>query len=157
MSHAHHDRVDIYTDGACSGNPGPGGWGALLVHDGGEKSLCGGAPETTNNRMEMTAAIEALKALKRPCNIHLHTDSVYLRDGITKWIHAWKRNGWRTADKKPVKNKDLWLELEAELERQHVTWHWVKGHSGHTENERADALANQGMAPFKLIRATPNR
>ncbi len=149
MSSVHRDRVDIYTDGACSGNPGPGGWGALLVHDGVEKTLCGGAPATTNNRMEMTAAIEALKALKRPCNIHLHTDSSYLRDGITKWIHGWKRNGWRTADKKPVKNQDLWLELEFQMERQHVTWHWVKGHSGHQENERADALANQGMAPFK--------
>jgi ribonuclease HI len=149
MSNMHRDRVDIYTDGACSGNPGPGGWGALLVHDGVEKTICGGEKETTNNRMEMTAAIEALKALKRPCNIHLHTDSSYLRDGITKWIHGWKKNGWRTADKKPVKNQDLWLELETQLERQQVTWHWVKGHAGHTENERADALANQGMAPFK--------
>ena len=149
MSNVHRDRVDIYTDGACSGNPGPGGWGALLVHDGVEKTICGGEKETTNNRMEMTAAIEALKALKRPCNIHLHTDSSYLRDGITKWIHGWKKNGWRTADKKPVKNQDLWLELETQLERQQVTWHWVKGHAGHTENERADALANQGMAPFK--------
>ncbi len=149
MSNVHRDRVDIYTDGACSGNPGPGGWGALLVHDGVEKTICGGEKETTNNRMEMTAAIEALKALKRPCNIHLHTDSSYLRDGITKWIHGWKKNGWRTADKKPVKNQDLWLELETQLERQQVTWHWVRGHAGHTENERADALANQGMAPFK--------
>lgn len=150
MNAAHRDRVDIYTDGACSGNPGPGGWGALLVHEGVEKELCGGSADTTNNRMEMTAAIEALKAMKRPCNIHLHTDSTYLRDGITKWIHGWKRNGWRTADKKPVKNQDLWLELEAQIERQHVIWHWVKGHAGHTENERADALANQGMSPFKL-------
>ena len=149
MSNVHRDRVDIYTDGACSGNPGPGGWGALLVHDGVEKTICGGEKETTNNGMEMTAAIEALKALKRPCNIHLHTDSSYLRDGITKWIHGWKKNGWRTADKKPVKNQDLWLELETQLERQQVTWHWVRGHAGHTENERADALANQGMAPFK--------
>ena len=149
MSNVHRDRVDIYTDGACSGNPGPGGWGALLVHDGVEKTICGGEKETTNNRMEMTAAIEALKALKRPCNIHLHTDSSYLRDGITKWIHGWKKNGWRTADKKPVKNQDLWLELETQLERQQVTWHWVRGHAGHIENERADALANQGMAPFK--------
>ncbi|MFZ5930818.1 MAG: ribonuclease HI [Pseudomonadota bacterium] len=149
MSNVHRDRVDIYTDGACSGNPGPGGWGALLIHDGVEKTICGGEKETTNNRMEMTAAIEALKALKRPCNIHLHTDSSYLRDGITKWIHGWKKNGWRTANKKPVKNQDLWLELETQLERQQVTWHWVKGHAGHTENERADVLANQGMAPFK--------
>ncbi|MDO9459732.1 MAG: ribonuclease HI [Alphaproteobacteria bacterium] len=149
MTKAILDRVDIYTDGACSGNPGPGGWGVLLVHGGGEKTLCGGASDTTNNRMEMTAAIEALKALKRPCTAHIHTDSAYLRDGITKWIHGWKRNGWRTADKKPVKNQDLWLELEAQIEHQHVTWHWVKGHAGHPENERADALANQGMAPFK--------
>lgn len=149
MSNVHRDRVDIYTDGACSGNPGPGGWGALLVHDGVEKTIYGGEKETTNNRMEMTAAIEALKVLKRPCNIHLHTDSSYLRDGITKWIHGWKKNGWRTAGKKPVKNQDLWLELETQLERQQVTWHWVRGHAGHTENERADALANQGMAPFK--------
>ncbi len=149
MNAAHRDRVDIYTDGACSGNPGPGGWGALLLHEGVEKELCGGAADTTNNRMEMTAAIEALKALKRPCNIHLHTDSTYLRDGITKWIHGWKRNGWRTANKKPVKNQDLWQELEAQIERQQVIWHWVKGHAGHTENERADALANQGMAQFR--------
>lgn len=153
MTGEHFDRVDIYTDGACSGNPGPGGWGALLVHDGTVKELCGGAAGTTNNRMEMTAAIEALKALKRRCKVHLHTDSVYLRDGITKWIHGWKRNGWRTAGKKPVKNQDLWMEIEAQLERQHVTWHWVKGHSGHPENERADALANQGMAPFKKAMA----
>lgn len=143
------DRVDVYTDGACSGNPGPGGWGALLVFGRVEKELCGGATNTTNNRMEMTAAIEALKALNRTCDIHLHTDSTYLRDGITKWIHGWKRNGWRTADKKPVKNQDLWQELETQIERHHLTWHWVKGHSGHVENERADGLANQGMAPFK--------
>lgn len=144
------DRVDVYTDGACSGNPGPGGWGALLVFGRIEKELCGGAANTTNNRMEMTAAIEALKALNRTCDIHLHTDSTYLRDGITKWIHGWKRNGWRTADKKPVKNQDLWQELETQIERHHLTWHWVKGHSGHAENERADGLANQGMAPFKI-------
>lgn len=143
------DRVDIYTDGACSGNPGPGGWGALLIYDGAEKQLCGGAADTTNNRMEMMAAIEALKALKRPCQVHLHTDSVYLRDGVTKWVHGWKRNGWRTADKKPVKNQDLWLQLLSLTEEQKVTWHWVKGHSGHKENERADGLANQGMVPFK--------
>jgi len=143
------DRVDIYTDGACSGNPGPGGWGALLIYAGTEKELCGGAADTTNNRMEMMAAIEALKALKRPCQVHLHTDSVYLRDGVTKWVHGWKRNGWRTADKKPVKNQDLWQQLLSLIEAQQVTWHWVKGHSGHPENERADGLANQGMAPFK--------
>ncbi len=149
MSAPSAGRVDIYTDGACSGNPGPGGWGALLVYDGAEKELCGGAADTTNNRMEMMAAIEALKALTRPCKVHLHTDSSYLRDGVTKWIHAWKRNGWRTADKKPVKNQDLWQEIETQIQRQQVTWHWVKGHSGHPENERADALANRGMAPFK--------
>ncbi len=150
MSASQGRRVDIYTDGACSGNPGPGGWGALLVHDGIEKELSGGAPDTTNNRMEMTAAIEALKALKHPCNVHLHTDSAYLHDGVTKWIQGWKRNGWRTAGKKPVKNQDLWLELEAQLERQKITWHWVRGHAGHLENERADALANKGMAAFRV-------
>ncbi|MEQ1888766.1 MAG: ribonuclease HI [Alphaproteobacteria bacterium] len=149
MSAPSAGRVDIYTDGACSGNPGPGGWGALLVYDGAEKELCGGAADTTNNRMEMMAAIEALKALSRPCKVHLHTDSSYLRDGVTKWIHGWKRNGWRTADRKPVKNQDLWQEIETQIQRQQVTWHWVKGHSGHPENERADALANRGMAPFK--------
>lgn len=143
------DRVDAYTDGACSGNPGPGGWGALLCHDKSEKELMGGAADTTNNRMEMTAAIEVLKALKRPCELHIHTDSVYLRDGITKWIHGWKQNGWRTAAKKPVKNRDLWEALDALLANQPVTWHWVKGHAGHPGNERADALANRGMSPFK--------
>lgn len=152
MNAAPCERVDIYSDGACSGNPGPGGWGALLIFGGVEKELCGGASETTNNRMEMMAAIQALKALKRPCAVHLHTDSSYLREGITKWIHGWKRNGWRTADKKPVKNQDLWLEILALLEHQHVTWHWVKAHAGHPENERADALANKGMAPFKRSR-----
>lgn len=145
------ERVDAYTDGACSGNPGPGGWGALLCHDEGEKELAGGAADTTNNRMEMMAAIEVLNALKRPCDLHIHTDSVYLRDGITKWIHGWKRNGWRTAAKKPVKNRDLWELLDALLADRPVTWHWVKGHAGHPENERADALANRGMAPFKAI------
>lgn len=149
MTRAQADRVDIYSDGACSGNPGPGGWGALLVHDGVEKEICGGAAETTNNRMEMTAAIEALKALKRRCNVHLHTDSNYLREGVTTWIHGWKKNGWRTSARKPVKNQDLWMELDALMQRQQVSWHWVKGHSGHKENDRADQLANQGMAPFK--------
>jgi ribonuclease HI len=149
MNATPRERVDIYSDGACSGNPGPGGWGALLIFGGAEKELCGGASETTNNRMEMMAAIEALKALKRPCSVHLHTDSAYLRDGITKWIHGWKRNGWRTADRKPVKNQDLWLEILGLIEHQHVTWHWVKGHAGHPQNERADALANKGMTPFK--------
>ena len=139
------DTVEVYTDGACSGNPGPGGWGALLVFGTREKELWGGTRETTNNRMEMTAAIEALKALKRPCQVRLHTDSQYLKHGITDWIKKWKGNGWRTADKKPVKNVDLWQALEAELESHDVHWIWVKGHAGHDGNERADALANRGL------------
>lgn len=142
------DVVEIYTDGACSGNPGPGGWGALLRFDGNEKELKGGARETTNNRMEMTAAIEALSALKRRCRVRLHTDSTYLKDGITSWIHNWKRNGWKTAAKKPVKNEDLWRQLDALLADHEIEWHWVKGHAGHPENERADALARDGMAPY---------
>jgi len=141
--------IDIYTDGACSGNPGPGGWGALMMWNGEEKELSGGESETTNNRMEMLAAIEAIKAVKRPTKIRLHTDSTYLKDGITKWITNWKRNGWRTASKKPVKNADLWQLLEEVIESHDVEWHWVKGHSGHPENERADELARQGMAPYK--------
>ena len=141
--------VTIYTDGACSGNPGPGGWGAILMHGGNRKELSGGAADTTNNRMELMAAIEALNALKRPCRVELFTDSVYVRDGITKWIHGWRRNGWRTADKKPVKNAELWQALEQALERHQVDWHWVKGHAGHLENERADELAREGMAPYK--------
>jgi len=143
------ETVDIYTDGACSGNPGPGGWGALLKIGAREKELCGGTRETTNNRMEMTAAIEALKALKRPCKIRLHTDSQYLKNGITNWIKNWKRNGWRTADKKQVKNVDLWQALEAEIETHDIQWVWVKGHAGHDGNERADALANRGMADYR--------
>ena len=139
------DTVEVYTDGACSGNPGPGGWGALLVFGTREKELWGGTRETTNNRMEMTAAIEALKALKRPCQVRLHTDSQYLKHGITDWIKKWKGNGWRTADKKPVKNVDLWQALEAELESHDVHWIWVKGHAGHDGNERADMLANRGL------------
>jgi ribonuclease HI len=141
-------RVVVHTDGACSGNPGPGGWGAILAFNGREKELFGGAPETTNNRMELTAAIEALKALKGPCIVELHTDSKYVQDGITKWIHGWKRNGWKTADRKPVKNADLWQALEAETTTHKIDWRWVKGHSGHDVNERADALARQGMAPY---------
>jgi len=143
----HDDRiVDIFTDGACSGNPGPGGWGALLRWRGTEKELNGGEPETTNNRMEMTAAIQALEALKRPAHVRIHTDSVYLRDGITKWIHTWKSKGWKTANKKPVKNIDLWQRLETALERhRQVDWVWVKGHAGHPENERADELARAGI------------
>jgi len=138
-------RVEIFTDGACSGNPGPGGWGAVLRYDSAEKELNGGEKSTTNNRMEMMAAIQALEALKRPSTVELHTDSTYLRDGITKWIHGWKRNGWKTAAKKPVKNVDLWQRLEKALERHDVAWHWVKGHAGHPENERADALARAGV------------
>jgi ribonuclease HI len=140
--------VHIYTDGACSGNPGPGGWGVLMLSRGRERELSGGETATTNNRMEMMAAIQALEALKRPASIHLHTDSTYLRNGITQWIHAWKARGWRTANKKPVKNVDLWQRLEAALSPHDAQWHWVKGHSGHPENERADALARQGMAPY---------
>jgi ribonuclease HI len=135
-----------YTDGACSGNPGPGGWGAVLVaREGGtvlrERELSGGEALTTNNRMELTAAIRALEAPKKPCRVRLHTDSQYVRDGITKWIHGWRRNGWRTADRKPVKNADLWQELLDAAERHRVEWHWVKAHSGHPENDRVDALA----------------
>lgn len=141
--------VDIYTDGACSGNPGPGGWGALMLCNGEEKELSGGEVETTNNRMEMLAAIQAFQALKKPSKVRLHTDSTYLKDGITKWITNWKRNGWRTAAKKPVKNADLWQLLEEVMKPHDVEWHWVKGHSGHPENERADELARQGMEPYK--------
>ncbi len=137
--------VDIFTDGACSGNPGPGGWGAILRYNGVEKELSGGAPESTNNRMEMMAAIAALEALKRPARVRLHTDSTYLKDGITKWIHAWKARGWKTASKKPVKNQDLWRRLETALEPHHVEWFWVKGHAGHPENERADELARAAI------------
>lgn len=140
------DSIEIFTDGACSGNPGPGGWGALLRYKGREKELSGGEAATTNNRMELLAAIMALEALKRPSLVDLHTDSTYLRDGITKWIHGWKRNGWKTAAKKPVKNVDLWQRLEQALAPHEVRWHWVKGHAGHPENERADELARAGMA-----------
>ncbi len=141
--------VDIWTDGACSGNPGPGGWGALLRWNGVEKELKGGEAETTNNRMELMAAIAALEHLKRGVKVRLHTDSTYLRDGITRWIHGWRANGWRTAGKKAVKNRDLWQRLAAALERHEVEWHWVRGHSGHPENDRADALARAGMVPFQ--------
>ncbi len=137
--------VDIYTDGACSGNPGPGGWGALLRWDGHEREIKGGAPATTNNRMELSAAIEALDALKRPMTVRLHTDSTYVRDGITKWLKNWKAKGWKTANRKPVKNVDLWQRLEAAAARHDVEWFWVRGHAGHPENERADELARDGM------------
>ena len=143
------ERVEIYTDGACSGNPGPGGWGALLRLGDKEKELRGGEAETTNNRMELTAAIEALNALKRACEIDLYTDSQYVKGGVTGWMHNWKRNGWKTAAKKPVKNEDLWRNLDEALQRHDIKWHWVKGHAGHEGNERADQLANKGMAPFK--------
>ncbi|MCB1438675.1 MAG: ribonuclease HI [Nitratireductor sp.] len=141
--------VEIWTDGACSGNPGPGGWGALLRFNGREKELFGGEKETTNNRMELMAAIEALNALKRPCEVHLHTDSQYVKGGITEWLSGWKRNGWKTSQKKPVKNDDLWRELDTARERHRVEWHWVKGHAGVPENEKADELARRGMAPYK--------
>lgn len=141
--------VVIHTDGACSGNPGPGGWGAILRYNGHEKELQGGETLTTNNRMELTAAIMALEALTRPAAVELHTDSQYVKDGISKWIHGWKRNGWKTSDKKPVKNAELWQRLDQALARHQVSWHWVKGHAGHDDNERADELARQGMAPYK--------
>ena len=145
--------VEVFTDGACSGNPGPGGWGAILRFNGTTKELFGGEAETTNNRMELLAAISALNALKEPCEVLLHTDSKYVMDGISKWIHGWKRNGWRTADKKPVKNGELWQALDEANKRHKVKWLWVKGHAGHTENERADELARLGMAPFKPKRS----
>ena len=138
-------NVEAFTDGACRGNPGPGGWGVVLRSGGHVKELFGGEPATTNNRMELRAAIEALTALKQPCKVDLYTDSVYVRSGITEWLPAWRARGWRTADKKPVKNQDLWEALAALAARHDVTWHWVKGHSGHPENERADALANEGI------------
>ena len=143
------NTVVIHTDGACSGNPGPGGWGAILRYNGHEKELKGGEPLTTNNRMELTAAIMALEALKRATTVELHTDSQYVKDGISKWIHGWKRNGWKTADKKPVKNVELWQRLDLALQRHQVSWHWVRGHAGHDDNERADELAREGMAPFR--------
>ncbi|RAI31734.1 ribonuclease HI, partial [Rhodoplanes serenus] len=141
--------MTIHTDGACSGNPGPGGWGAILEWDGRSRELKGAEPATTNNRMELTAAIMALEALRRPCAVDLHTDSQYLRQGITAWIHGWKRNGWKTADKKPVKNVDLWQRLDAAIGRHQVRWHWVRGHAGHDLNERADALAREAIAELR--------
>jgi ribonuclease HI len=142
-------KVIIHTDGACSGNPGPGGWGAILAYNGTRKELSGGEAETTNNRMELTGAIMALESIKRPCKVEMHVDSAYVKDGITKWIHGWKRNGWKTADKKRVKNVELWQRLDAAIAAHDISWHWVKGHAGHAENERADELAREGMAPFK--------
>ncbi len=137
--------VEIWSDGACRGNPGPGGWGVLLRANGSEKELYGGEAATTNNRMELMAAIRALEALKRPSRVKLYTDSIYVMKGITTWIHSWKRRGWRTADKQPVKNEDLWRQLDEARLKHEVEWHWVKGHAGHPENERADALANKGI------------
>lgn len=142
-------RIEIFTDGACSGNPGPGGWGAVLRYNGTEKELKGGEAATTNNRMELKAATEALNALKEPCEVDLYTDSNYVREGISGWIHGWKRNGWKTSANKPVKNVELWQALDEACKRHKIHWHWVKGHAGHPENERADALARAGMAPFK--------
>jgi ribonuclease HI len=142
-------HVTIYTDGACSGNPGPGGWGAILVFGNREKELKGGEAPTTNNRMELMGAISALEALKRPCRVDLYTDSQYLRSGITGWIHGWKRNGWRTAEKKPVKNVDLWQRLDAALKLHDVKWHWVRGHAGHVMNERADRLAREAIVAIR--------
>jgi ribonuclease HI len=139
-------EVEIFTDGACSGNPGPGGWGAILRFRGVEKELSGFEPATTNNRMELMAAIAGLQALTRPCHVRLYSDSQYLRNGITQWLHAWKARGWRTADNKPVKNVDLWQRLEAAARPHEVEWIWVRGHAGHPENERADALARAGIA-----------
>jgi ribonuclease HI len=146
--------VDIYTDGACSGNPGPGGWGAVLSYEGHEKEIYGGEPEaTTNNRMELMAAIRALESLKRPVAVRLHTDSTYVRSGITSWLASWKRNGWKTASKQPVKNADLWQRLEAAVQQHQVQWLWVKGHNGNVGNERADALANRGVAEARAGRS----
>lgn len=145
--------VTIHTDGACSGNPGPGGWGAILEWNGRRKEIKGGDPQTTNNRMELTAAIMALEALRRPCTVEVYTDSQYLRQGITSWITSWKRNGWRTADRKPVKNVDLWQRLDAALTQHKVRWHWVRGHAGHDLNERADELAREAIKEIRAANA----
>ncbi len=141
--------VDIFTDGACSGNPGPGGWGAILRYGAVEKELYGGEPDTTNNRMELMAAIQALESLKRPVAVRLYTDSEYVKNGITKWIHGWKAKGWKTADRKPVKNMDLWQRLETAKQPHAVEFHWVRGHDGHPENERADELARRGVSDVR--------
>lgn len=143
------NKVTIYTDGGCRGNPGPGGWGAVLLFGDHRKELLGAEADTTNNRMELTAAIEGLKAMKRPVEADLYTDSQYVRQGITQWIHGWKKNGWKTSNKQPVKNKDLWMALDELMSQHKVTWHWVKGHAGDPNNERADALANEAMDNLK--------
>lgn len=148
LATAEQQKVEIYTDGACKGNPGPGGWGALLLSGSHQKELCGGEKDTTNNRMELTAAIEGLEHLKSSCKVVLHTDSTYVKQGITTWIHGWRKNGWKTAAKKPVKNADLWQLLEKAQARHEVEWRWVKGHSGNAGNEAADALANKGIPSF---------
>jgi ribonuclease HI len=145
------EKVDIYTDGACKGNPGPGGWGALMVAGSHKKELFGGEPVTTNNRMELKAVIEALSALKRPCEVIVHTDSQYVQKGISEWIHNWKLRGWKTAAKEPVKNADLWQALDEAQARHKIQWRWVKGHAGHPGNERADALANMGVASVSSV------
>ncbi|VAX07972.1 Ribonuclease HI [hydrothermal vent metagenome] len=144
------DVVEVFTDGACKGNPGPGGWGALLRYNGAEKRLCGGEAETTNNRMELLAVINALKTLKRDCRVLVTTDSQYVKNGITQWISNWKRKGWKTASRQPVKNQDLWKQLDAEVAKHNVKWAWVKGHSGHPENELADQLANRGIEELNI-------
>jgi ribonuclease HI len=149
---AARSSVEIFTDGACSGNPGPGGWGAILRSGDHERELAGGEAATTNNRMELMAAISALEALRRPATVTLYTDSIYLKDGITRWLAQWKKRGWKTADKKPVKNVDLWQRLEAVAAPHQIDWQWVKGHDGHAENERADQLAREGMKPYQLRR-----
>jgi len=149
------DIVSIYSDGACKGNPGPGGWGALLVAGGRERELFGGEAHTTNNRMELLAVIRALEALTRHCEINLYTDSQYVKNGIETWIHGWKRNGWKTADKKPVKNADLWHELDALAKQHTIRWHWVRGHNDHPGNERADALANRGVDAIRGAAPAP--
>ncbi len=143
--------VALFTDGACSGNPGPGGWGALLRCKGVEKELSGAEPDTTNNRMELMAAIEGLKSLKRACAVDLYTDSKYVLQGLTEWLPGWKARGWKTADKKPVKNQDLWMALDEQVARHHVTWHWVKGHAGHAENERVDELARMAIKTLLIL------
>ena len=149
MSMSEKKTINIFTDGACSGNPGPGGWGALLRYNDNEKEMSGGEADTTNNRMEMLAAIVALESLSQPCDVNLYTDSTYLKDGITKWIFGWKKNGWRTSAKKPVKNVDLWQRLDETIKPHDIDWHWVKGHSGHPENERVDDLARAEVENYR--------